>query len=131
MQKRKCCLPLLTHTIDQMTNVGVVIAVYLLYETELDKTDSNCETINALSLLILSIISLWICRILSRVDVSIYFQIGSKIRLLLHLFDLELFRAIWIFKAFPQTLIQFYVTKTNKINVLDIVFSCFVIMVNY
>ena len=61
---------------------------------------------------------MWICRILSGVDVSIYFQIGSKIRLLLHLFDLELFRAIWIFKAFPQTLIQFYVTKTNTINVL-------------
>ena len=140
LQKRKCYLPLLTHTIDQMTDVGVIIAFYLLYQEELNKKDSNyCETINPLSLLILSVISFWFYRILT--GVAIYIQTRSKIRLLLQLFDLELFRAIWvnytlnsdrptnpqrwiqslegIFEAFPQTLIQlFYVTKTNSINFL-------------
>ena len=121
-----------------MTDVGVIIAFYLLYEKELNKQDSNyCETINPLSLLILSIISFWFYRILS--GVAIYIQTRSKIRLLLQLFDLELFRALWInytmnshrptnpqrwiqslegiFEAFPQALIQlFYITKTNTIN---------------
>ena len=141
--RRKCYLPVLTHIIDQMTDVGVIVAFALLYIEEEEKGDNYCEDINPLWLLILSLCSFWFYRIISAI--SIYFQTKSIFRLLLQLFDFELFRALlvnyklnserpsnpqrWIqsleavWEAFPQSLIQlFYIYKTNQTDFL-VVFS--------
>ena len=143
--KRKCYFPILTHIIDQMTDVGIIVAFYLLHvkEEESDLGSDYCEEINPLSLFILSLISFWFYRITTAT--VIYIQTKSWYHVLLQLFDLQLFRALvlnyvlktqtpsnpqrWIqsleavFEAFPQTLIQlFYVTKTDSFNFL-VVFS--------
>ena len=140
-KKRKCYFPLLTHIIDQMTDVGVIIAFALLYlkEEKSSHGRSYCEPINPLYLLILSLFSFWFYRIASAF--AIYNQTKSVTRIILQLLDLELFRALlinyklntltpsnpqrWIqsleavFEAFPQTLIQlFFVTKTNSLDSL-------------
>ena len=142
-KKKKCYLPLLTHTIDQMTDVGVIVAFGLLYKKESNIGSDYCPSINPLSLLIFSLISFWLYRIIA--SMAIYFQTKSYIRIIYQIFDLELYRALFInyklntdipsnpqrwiqsleavFEAFPQTLIQlFYVTKTNSFDPL-IVFS--------
>ena len=146
-QKRKCYFPLLTHIIDQMTDVGVIIAFGLLYieEQKSEYGRSYCEAINPLYLFILSMAAFWVYRIAS--SIVIYVRTKSLMRIVMQLFDLELFRALlinyklqtdqpsnpqrWIqsweavLEAFPQTLIQlFFVTKTNTLDPL-IVFSIF------
>lgn len=132
------------HIVDQMTDVGVIVSFYLLYIKESNPQYGSmyCETINPLSLFILSVMAFFFYRFASAV--AIYAQTKSWQQFVLQLFDLGLYRALlvnyqlkldrpcnpqrWlqsleaIFEAFPQTLIQlFFITKTNSLNVLVVV----------
>ena len=134
--KRKCYLPLITHFVDQMTDIGVILNFYFIYQNELKFGASEyCPEINGLYLFIASIFAFLFYRLVSSI---IIFQQTKKVsRFFLQLFDFELYRALylnyklnanrptnpqrWIqsleamLEAFPQTLIQlFFVVKVGK-----------------
>lgn len=139
--KRRCFLPVLTHLFDQATDIGVIYGFGKLSFDEFKYGSDYCQEINPLYLFIASITVFLFYRIIS--GISIYYHTRSWIRIVSQLFDLEIFRAIWVnyklhrvapsspqrwiqnleamLEAFPQTMIQLYFvikTKTNQVFVI-------------
>ena len=92
--KRKCYLPLLTHLIDQMTDIGVLIELYMLYLKEKRYGADLCSTINPLFLFVASMIAFLFYRIVSAI--VIFKQTKDLKRFFYQLFDLELYRALYL-----------------------------------
>lgn len=129
--KKKCFLPILTHIFDQVTDFGIIYGFGRL------SMNDNCDDINAFYLFLASVIAFLFYRIVC--GIGIVRETGSVWRFFVQLFDLEIFRAVWvnyktksdtpsspqrwiqnleaILEAFPQTLIQlFYVMKTSSLD---------------
>ena len=125
-QKKRCFFPVLAHIFDQMTDFGVIIEFYQIWQ-KTDK-DNYCAGVNIFVLFVLSVLAFCVYRIYSA------FQVGLRLQSwkdgLLQFFDLKLFHAVWInyqsksdapsnpqkwiqsmeatFEAFPQAVIQLY-----------------------
>ena len=96
-RRKGCYLPFIAHTFDQATDIGVIISFYELR----NKTEEECGGANMRTYLILSILSLCVYRFISAI------LIASKVkpikgikaaifRFMSQIFDLELYRAIWV-----------------------------------
>ena len=142
--RRRCFIPLLTHLIDQVTDVGVILNFWYLSRKQ-EKDKSVCQSITVLYLFIGSVFAFIFYRVVS--SVAMYNQTKKCYRFLFQLLDLELYRTLWVnyklgkgkpnnaqrwiqsqeafLEAFPQTLIQlYYVVKvgTNEASGL-VIFS--------
>ena len=134
---KKCYAATITHFIDQVTDIAVIIEFYNLWQLELKNGSDYCPVINGRYLFIASICSLLLYRIVAAI--SIFRQTRQWHRILIQFFDLELFRALYvnyisrsddpcnpqrwiqsleaILEASPQALIQlFYLIKTRTIG---------------
>ena len=93
-KKKRCYLPMVTHIIDQVTDIGVICEFGLLSlkETENNYTDNNnsysydyCGGVNTFYLFIASLVSFWGYRIVTCFIIEK--ETNSILRLLLQLFD--------------------------------------------
>ena len=127
-QKKRCYLPCVTHTIDQATDIGVIIQFYQIYKYE-SENNIDCDSINGAYLFWNSIFAFCFYRIIS--SIWIYNLTGGRIvDTLLQIFDLKLYHALYInfqrnnvdlnspqrylmlleatLESFPQCVIQLY-----------------------
>eukprot|EP01084_Bolivina_argentea_P215366 365619_1 len=97
-KRRKCYIPIIAHIFDQGTDITVAIQFYILAQTKHDNGNwTECNGLNVWYLFILTILSMIIYRIISAY--LIYQNTTSKqrvFRVISQLFDLELFRALYI-----------------------------------
>ena len=95
--KKRCYFPAITHILDSVTDIGVICEFGLLSFKESNwntSTRDYCGGVNTFYLFILSIISLFLYRIIS--SIIIYRATKSLFRLLLQILDFELFRSLMI-----------------------------------
>ena len=94
-KRRRCYIPLITHIFDQVTDIAVAMQFYQLAITKSDNDYASCDGLNIWYLFVLTILSMVIYRVISS---YLLYQFTNKsiIRLLYQLFDIELFRALYI-----------------------------------
>ena len=152
LARKRCYLPVITHTIDQATDIGVIIQFYQIYKYENDN-NVDCNRINGGYLFFNSIFAFSFYRIIS--SIWIYNLTGGKIiDTILQIFDLKLYHALYInfeqnniepnspqrylmllestLESFPQCVIQLYyfirvgksgLTSENIIVIISLITS--------
>eukprot|EP01084_Bolivina_argentea_P045866 84417_1 len=137
-RRRRCYIPIITHLFDQITDVSVAMQFYELSITKSSNNYEQCGGLNMWYLFILTILSMIIYRLMS--SYLIYkFTNKSLQHFIFQLFDIELFRALYInylcnklepcdpqrwitameasLESTPQSVIQMiYLVKTNTFN---------------
>eukprot|EP01084_Bolivina_argentea_P160987 280283_1 len=94
-KRRRCYIPIIAHIFDQLTDITVAIQFYVLAQTKHDNGNwTDCNGLNIWYLFILTVLSMIIYRVVS--SFLIYQNTKSKQRVISQLFDLELFRALYI-----------------------------------
>ena len=137
LQKKRCYLPSITHTIDQATDIGAIIQFYQIYKYEYEN-NIDCNGINGGYLFWNSLFAFCFYRIIS--SLWIYNLTGGKILdTVLQIFDLKFYHALYInfernnvdpnspqrylmlleatLESFPQCIVQlFYFIKVGNSN---------------
>eukprot|EP01084_Bolivina_argentea_P155025 270193_1 len=143
-KRRLCFLPIVTHLLDQISDIAVAIEFGILAQ---NTTKEDCGGLNMWYLFGLTILSMATYRTISAY--LIFLVSKSPMRILSQLLDLELFRALYIgfklnksepcdpqrwitgmeatFESTPQALVQIiYLSKTNNWNHSPIVLISFI-----
>eukprot|EP01084_Bolivina_argentea_P311431 539064_1 len=94
-KRKRCYVPLVAHLFDQITDIAVAIQFYELAQRKSDGGRwTDCNGLNIWYLLILTILSMIIYRGVS--SYLIYHRTKSIQRFVFQIFDLELFRTLYI-----------------------------------